>query len=82
MSRGRDVKMSGSLLYTVCMSETKDIRLDMRVSRPEKELFQRAAEQDGRPLSNWIRDRLLRAAKTELGESDGGAKGKSKHSSP
>jgi len=50
------------------MPETKDTRLDMRVSQDEKELFQRAAEQDGRSLSNWIRDRLLKAAKAELGE--------------
>lgn len=75
------MEMCGSLLYTVCMSETKDIRLDMRVSRTEKELFQKAAEQDGRPLSNWIRDRLLRAAKAELGEEEG-AKGKGKRPSP
>jgi len=53
------------------MPETKDTRLDMRVSQDEKELFQRAAEQDGRPLSNWIRDRLLKAARTELGASKG-----------
>jgi uncharacterized protein (DUF1778 family) len=68
--------MSGTLLYTVCMTtEPKDIRLDMRVSRAEKELYQRAADQDGRPLSNWIRDRLNRAARAELGEKEGG-KGK------
>jgi uncharacterized protein (DUF1778 family) len=48
----------------------------MRVSEAEKALFQRAAEQDGRPLSNWIRDRLLRAARAEIIE-DGG-KGKRK----
>lgn len=59
----------GSVLYTVCMAtEPKDIRLDMRVSRSEKELYQRAADQDGRPLSNWIRDRLNRAARAELSD--------------
>lgn len=52
---------------------TKNTRLDMRVSEDEKALFQRAADQDGRPLSNWIRDRLLKAARAEL--KDGG-KGK------
>ena len=52
-----------------CMDkETKNVRLDMRVSEGEKEIFQRAADQDGRPLSNWIRDRLLRAARAELKE--------------
>jgi uncharacterized protein (DUF1778 family) len=54
---------------------TKNTRLDMRVSESEKELFQRAAEKDGRPVSNWIRDRLLKAANAELGE---GGKGKGK----
>jgi uncharacterized protein (DUF1778 family) len=69
--------MSGSLLYTVCMNtEPKDIRLDMRISKGEKELYQRAADQDGRPLSNWIRDRLNRAAREELGEQEGGRKKK------
>jgi uncharacterized protein (DUF1778 family) len=48
-------------------------RLELRLADGDKELFQRAAEQDGRPLSNWIRDRLLKAAKAELGE---GGKGK------
>jgi uncharacterized protein (DUF1778 family) len=55
-------------LYTGGMPETtpKDVRLDMRISQEDKDLFQKAAEQDGRTLSNWIRDRLLRAARTEL----------------
>jgi uncharacterized protein (DUF1778 family) len=67
--------MSSRLPHTVCMPETtKNTRLDMRVSESEKELFQRAAEQDGRPLSNWIRDRLLKAAKAELE----GGKGKAR----
>jgi uncharacterized protein (DUF1778 family) len=66
--------MSGRVLYIVCMSETKSTRLDMRVSEAEKALFQRAAEQDGRTLSNWIRERLLRAAREEVE----GASGKGK----
>jgi uncharacterized protein (DUF1778 family) len=56
------------MLYAVCMTESKTIRLDMRVSPEEKELYQRAAEKDGRSLSNWIRDRLNRAAKEELAD--------------
>jgi uncharacterized protein (DUF1778 family) len=60
--------MSREFPHNVCMADTtKNTRLDMRVSESEKELFQRAAEQDGRPLSNWIRDRLLKAANAELG---------------
>ena len=51
-------------------------RLELRLAEGDKELFQQAAEQDGRSLSNWIRDRLLKAAKAELGE--GGTSGKRK----
>jgi uncharacterized protein (DUF1778 family) len=54
--------------------ETKNSRLELRVADEEKDLFQRAADQDGRPLSNWIRDRLLRVARQELGEGDGKGK--------
>jgi uncharacterized protein (DUF1778 family) len=60
--------MSRTLPHNVCMDETKTTRLDMRVSESEKELFQQAAKEDGRTLSNWIRDRLLKAARKELGE--------------
>ncbi len=45
----------------------KDARVDLRIEPAEKALFQRAADQDGRPLSNWIRDRLLKVARAELG---------------
>jgi uncharacterized protein (DUF1778 family) len=49
-------------------SETpKDARIDLRIEAAEKELFERAAAQDSRPLSNWIRSRLLKAARAELG---------------
>ncbi len=48
------------------MPSAKDSRLEIRVSEDEKEQFQRAADQDGRPLSNWIRDRLLKAVRVEL----------------
>jgi uncharacterized protein (DUF1778 family) len=61
--------MSRRLLYTVGMSDTtKSIRLDMRISRGDKDLFQRAAEKDGRTVSDWIRHRLIRTARQELGE--------------
>jgi uncharacterized protein (DUF1778 family) len=43
-------------------------RLEIRLTDEDKTLFQRAADQDGRPLSNWIRDRLLKAARAELSE--------------
>ena len=68
--------MSGKFPYTARMPETiKTSRLELRLTDADKELYQRAAEQDGRPLSNWIRDRLQKAAKHELGE---GGKGKGK----
>ena len=54
----------------------KTDRLELRVGVDEKELFQRAADRDGRPLSNWIRDRLLRTAREELAEESGKGKGK------
>lgn len=61
--------MCRRFLYTVCMSDdTKSVRLDMRISPEDKELFQRAAEKDGRSMSNWIRDRLLKAAREELND--------------
>lgn len=53
---------------------TKDARLEIRISQAEKELCQRAADQDDRPLSNWIRSRLVKAAQEEM-EKKGGGKG-------
>jgi uncharacterized protein (DUF1778 family) len=49
-------------------SETKSSRLDLRLTEQERELYERAAEADSRTLSNWLRDRLNKAAKKELGE--------------
>jgi hypothetical protein len=68
-SRGFRVESSGIFPYTARMTEsTKTSRLELRLTDADKDLFQRAAEQDGRPLSNWIRDRLLKAARAELNE--------------
>ena len=73
-TRGFRLEASGIFPYTARMTETtKTSRLELRLADADKELFQRAAEQDGRPLSNWIRDRLLKAANAELGT---GGKGK------
>lgn len=64
--------MCRRFLYTVCMSDdTKSVRLDMRISSEDKDLYQRAAEKDGRSMSNWIRDRLQKAAREELGDKGG-----------
>ena len=54
---------------------TKDARLEIRITQAEKEQLQEAADQDARPLSNWIRDRLLKAAREELGEKQGRKRG-------
>ena len=57
------------------MPDTKTSRLELRLTDEEKDLYQRAAELDNRPLSNWIRDRLNKAARAELGEKGGKGKG-------
>lgn len=56
------------------MPDTKTSRLELRLTDEEKDLYQRAAEQDNRPLSNWIRDRLNKAARAELGDKGRGKK--------
>ena len=48
-------------------NDAKSSRLDLRLTEEERALYQRAAEADGRTLSNWIRDRLNKSANTELG---------------
>lgn len=48
------------------MADTKTSRLELRVTDAEKDLYQRAADRDNRPMSNWIRDRLAKAATAEL----------------
>lgn len=47
---------------------TYDKPLQVRVSEPQYVLFEKAAEKDGRSLSNWARDRLEKAARKELGK--------------
>jgi len=84
----RDVKWFGGLkladvfrtLYDM-PNDAKNSRLDLRLTEEERELYERAAEADSRTLSNWIRDRLNKAAKAELG-GEGRAKGRAGRSSP
>jgi uncharacterized protein (DUF1778 family) len=72
MSIGLGLEYSGNFPYPVRMAEiTFTSRLEIRLTDEDKALFQRAADQDGRPLSNWIRDRLLKAARAEVGTSKG-----------
>lgn len=42
--------------------------LNMRLRPDHLDLFRRAAEHAGLSLSGWVRERLLRAARAELGE--------------
>jgi len=46
---------------------THTARLHIRLTPEQDELIREAAEQSGSTLTNWIRDRLLRAARQELG---------------
>ncbi len=57
--------------YTIGMAEKGakrrfDTPLQIRVSVEQHALYEKAAEKDGRPLSNWARDRLEKAARREL----------------
>src|SRR6185295_18891478 len=55
MSTGLGLESSGNFPYPVRMAEiTFTSRLEIRLTEEDKGLFQRAADQDGRPLSNWI----------------------------
>lgn len=47
-------------------ARTFDRPLQVRVSDEIHELIRRAAEKDGRTVSNWIRDRLQKIAQKEL----------------
>jgi uncharacterized protein (DUF1778 family) len=42
--------------------------IEMRVEKAEKDAFRSAAEAAGLPLSGWIRHRLRRDARKELGD--------------
>jgi uncharacterized protein (DUF1778 family) len=65
-SRGLGLKVPDIFRTLYVMAKTS--RLDLRLSEEERDLYERAAEADSRTLSNWIRDRLNKAAKAELGE--------------
>lgn len=45
-----------------------DQPLQVRVTQEQRDLFERAAQADGRSLSNWARLALERAARRELGK--------------
>jgi uncharacterized protein (DUF1778 family) len=45
-------------------------RINMRAEPAEKALYERAAKRAGLPVTEWMAERLNRAAKRELGESN------------
>jgi uncharacterized protein (DUF1778 family) len=45
---------------------THSARMHIRLTPEHDALIREAAEQSGSTLTNWIRDRLLRAARDEL----------------
>lgn len=47
---------------------TTGVAMQVRVPRASLERFRQAAERDNRSLSSWVRDRLERAAQSELGK--------------
>jgi uncharacterized protein (DUF1778 family) len=48
--------------------KSKTERVEIRLGPEEKEAFQLAADQSGLSLSSWMRERLRRAARTDLEE--------------
>ena len=71
------VDIVGTFLYPSGMAKkAKDTRthtaaLNMRLRPDHLELFREAAEHAGLSLSGWVRERLLRAAREELGKAGG-----------
>ena len=47
-------------------SEAKETTLQIRINQSEKDQFAKAAGLDNRPLSSWIRDRLLKLSRQEI----------------
>lgn len=48
--------------------EPRSERINMRTEPAEKERYEKAAERAGLSLTDWMKDRLERAAKRELGK--------------
>ena len=47
---------------------TRTARINMRAEPSEKERYERAARKAGLSLTDWMKERLGRAAKRELGD--------------
>lgn len=50
--------------------EKFDAAIRLRMREQDKELIDKAARRSGLSTSGWTRDRLLRAARKELGEGE------------
>lgn len=48
--------------------EAQTARIYMRAEPGEKDRYERAAEKAGVTLTEWVKDRLNRAARREIGE--------------
>lgn len=48
--------------------EPQTARIHLRAQPSEKDRYERAAEKAGLPLADWIKERLNRAAKREIGD--------------
>lgn len=46
--------------------KAKAALIQVRISEKEQAAFQRAAELDGKKLSEWVRDRLRRVSRSEI----------------
>lgn len=66
MSPSRGGALNLTDIFRTLHVMAKSSRLDLRLSEDERDLYERAAEADSRTLSNWIRDRLNKAARAEL----------------
>lgn len=62
MATGKAAKKAGRPVK----SDGKHETLTLRASTEERELFETAAAKDRRPLAQWMRDRLVTAAQSEL----------------
>lgn len=71
MSRAIGLDLHARWAYSLGMPterRTHTARLHIRLTPEQDELIREAAERSGSTLTNWLRDRLLRAARQELGK--------------
>lgn len=69
-TKGTQVNKNPCLVATLGLQfrAMKNEIVKIRVTKAEKQAFEKAAQLSGNPLSAWVRERLRRAATRELGE--------------